>query len=181
MTAGCPISARCWQRRATTALSFPQSPLRCCGSSTTVEATAFKPWEQAARKTGASAPGFSSRQVRPSDRGRRCILLSSGRLPPLGLFSSEYNGRSRRRASRRSGYQARMSADKTILKVHDSREQEQATLRYWQSLPMGERLTAVWDASEAAYSFAAAFKGDSPDYDARRLARTLTRVERPRR
>lgn len=74
-----------------------------------------------------------------------------------------------------------MSADKTILRVDDPREQEQATLRYWQSLPLGERLSAVWDASEAAYSFAAAFKGDSRDYDARRLERTLTRVERPRR
>lgn len=74
-----------------------------------------------------------------------------------------------------------MSSDKTILRIHDHREQEQATLRYWQSLPLGERLSAVWDASEAAYSFAAAFKGGLPDYDARRLERTLTRVERPRR
>jgi hypothetical protein len=74
-----------------------------------------------------------------------------------------------------------MDRDKTILKIDDPREQEQATLRYWQSLPLGDRLTAVWDASEAAYSFAAAFKGGPRDYDARRLERTLTRVERPRR
>lgn len=74
-----------------------------------------------------------------------------------------------------------MSSDKTILRIDDPREQEQATLRYWQSLPLGERLSAVWDLSEAAWSFAAAFKGGPPDYDARRLERTLTRVERPRR
>jgi hypothetical protein len=74
-----------------------------------------------------------------------------------------------------------MSPDKTVLRINDPREQEQATLRYWQSLPLGERLSAVWDVSEAAYSFAAAFKGGSPDYDACRLERTLTRVERPRR
>jgi hypothetical protein len=74
-----------------------------------------------------------------------------------------------------------MSSGKTILKFSNPREQEQATLRYWQSLPLGERLSAVWDASEAAYSFAAAFKGGPPGYDARRLERTLTRVERPRR
>ena len=60
-----------------------------------------------------------------------------------------------------------MSPDKTIMKIDDPREQEQATLRYWQSLPLGERLSAVWDASEAAYSFAAAFKGGAPDHDAR--------------
>ncbi len=66
-----------------------------------------------------------------------------------------------------------MSSDKQVLRVDDLREQEQATLRYWQSLPLGERLSAVWDASEAAYSFAAPFNGDSRDYDARREKRTL--------
>jgi hypothetical protein len=74
-----------------------------------------------------------------------------------------------------------MSDDKDVLRVADPREQEQATLHYWQSLPLGERLSAVWDASEAAYTFAAAFKGDPRDYDARRLERTLTRVEGSRR
>lgn len=72
-----------------------------------------------------------------------------------------------------------MSSGKTILRIDDPGEQEQATLRYWQSLPLGERLSAVWDAGEAAHSFAAAFKGGPRD--ARRLERTLTRVERPRR
>lgn len=74
-----------------------------------------------------------------------------------------------------------MSPDKKILRIDDPRQQEQATLRFWQSLPLGERLSAVWDASEAAYSFAAAFKGGPRDYDARRLERTVTRVERPQR
>jgi len=75
----------------------------------------------------------------------------------------------------------RMDPDKTILRIYDPRAQEQATIRYWQNLPLGDRLAAVWDASEAAYSFAAAFKGGSPDHDARRFERTITRVERPRR
>lgn len=74
-----------------------------------------------------------------------------------------------------------MSSDKTIQRVLDPREQEQATIRYWQSLPLGDRLSAVWDASEAAYSFAAAFKGGPPDHDGRPFERTLTRVQRPRR
>jgi hypothetical protein len=73
-----------------------------------------------------------------------------------------------------------MNPDKTILRIDDPRLQEQATLRYWQSLPPGERLSAVWDVSDAAYSFAAAFKG-GPGHDARRFDRTLTRVQRPRR
>ena len=33
-----------------------------------------------------------------------------------------------------------MRPDKTILRIDDPREQEEATLRYWQSLPLGERL-----------------------------------------
>jgi hypothetical protein len=74
-----------------------------------------------------------------------------------------------------------MSSDKTIQRVLDPREQEQANIRYWQSLSLGDRLSAVWDASEAAYSFAAAFKGGPPDHDARQSERTLTRVQRPRR
>lgn len=74
----------------------------------------------------------------------------------------------------------KMSSDRMIRRIDDPGEQEKATLRYWHSLPMGERLTAVWDASEAAYSFAAAFKGGAPGHDAHRLERTLTRVQRPR-
>ena len=52
-----------------------------------------------------------------------------------------------------------MSIDKRVRKVRDTRQQQRETYLYWQSLPIGDRLTAVWDVSEAAYSFAAAFKG----------------------
>jgi len=46
------------------------------------------------------------------------------------------------------------------------------TYRYCKSLPIGDRLTAVWDASEAAYAFAAAFKG-APLNDGRGSERLL--------
>ena len=49
--------------------------------------------------------------------------------------------------------------DKTIRRVTDLEEQEAETYRYWQSRPIGERLAAVCELSEAAYTFAAAFKG----------------------
>jgi len=73
-----------------------------------------------------------------------------------------------------------MSIDKTIRRVVDLEEQQLETYRYWQSQPVGVRLSAVWDASEAAYAFAAAFKGVPAD-DARKSERTLTRVQRSRR
>ena len=41
----------------------------------------------------------------------------------------------------------------------DPEQQQRETYLYWPSLPVGDRLSAVWDVSEAAYSFAAAFKG----------------------
>src|ERR1019366_2940516 len=44
-------------------------------------------------------------------------------------------------------------------------EQEAETYRYWQSRSVGERLVAVCELSEAAYSFAAAFKGVPADDD----------------
>jgi hypothetical protein len=49
--------------------------------------------------------------------------------------------------------------DKTIRRVTDLDEQEAESYRYWQSRPVGERLTAICELSEAAYAFAAAFKG----------------------
>ena len=52
-----------------------------------------------------------------------------------------------------------MSTDKTIRRVSDTELQQVETYLYWQSLPVGDRLSAVWAVSEAAYSFAAAFKG----------------------
>ena len=45
--------------------------------------------------------------------------------------------------------------DKTIRRVTDPEEQQMETYRYWQSRPVGERLIAVCELSEAAYAFAA--------------------------
>jgi len=73
-----------------------------------------------------------------------------------------------------------VSIDKTIRRVIDPHEQELESYRYWQSLSVGDRLSAVWDASEAAYAFAAAFKG-APQPDDQRHERPLTRIERTRR
>ena len=66
--------------------------------------------------------------------------------------------------------------DKTIRRVTDPNKQQAETYRYWQRLPVGERLAAVWQASVDAY----AFKGVRLD-DEQRSESTLIRVERPRR
>jgi hypothetical protein len=47
--------------------------------------------------------------------------------------------------------------DKTIRRIIDRRQQQIETYRYWQSLPPGERLSAVCHASTDAYGF----KGNS--------------------
>ena len=73
-----------------------------------------------------------------------------------------------------------MSVDKAIGRVTDLEQQQADTYRYWQSLPIGDRFSAVWDASEAAYGFAAAFKG-VPVNDAQGSERAITRVQRSRR
>jgi hypothetical protein len=65
--------------------------------------------------------------------------------------------------------------DKTIRKIADPTQQQAETYRYWQGRPVGERLTAVWEATAAAY----AFKGVRLD-DRQRSERTLTRVQRAR-
>jgi hypothetical protein len=65
--------------------------------------------------------------------------------------------------------------DKAIRKVTDPKQQQAETYRYWQSLPVGDRLSAVWQASVDAY----AFKGVRMD-DEQRSERTLTRVQRTR-
>jgi hypothetical protein len=49
--------------------------------------------------------------------------------------------------------------DKTIRRVTHGCEQQAETYRYWQSRPVGERLVAVCELTEAAYSFAADFQG----------------------
>jgi len=73
-----------------------------------------------------------------------------------------------------------MSIDKTIRRVSDPAEQELETYRYWQSQSVGDRLTAVWDTSAAAYAFAAAFKG-ARSRDDQGHERPLARIERTRR
>ena len=72
-----------------------------------------------------------------------------------------------------------MSKDKTIRRITDPEQQQAEVYRYWQSLPVGDRLSAVWDASEAAYGFAAAFRG-VPVNDAQRSERAITRLQRSR-
>lgn len=73
-----------------------------------------------------------------------------------------------------------MGMDKTIRKVTNPNEQQLETYRYWQSQSVGDRLSAVWDVSEAAYAFAAAFKG-APCHDDQGYERPLARIERARR
>jgi hypothetical protein len=58
-----------------------------------------------------------------------------------------------------------MAMDKTIRRVTDLEQQEEETYRYWQSRPVGERLIAVCELSQAAYDFAASFKKGSSDDD----------------
>lgn len=53
--------------------------------------------------------------------------------------------------------------DKTLRRVTDVEEQQAETYRYWQSRPIGERLLAVCELSEAAYAFARDFRGASPN------------------
>jgi DNA-binding beta-propeller fold protein YncE len=72
-----------------------------------------------------------------------------------------------------------MSADKTICRVTNTEEQQTETYRYWHSLSVGERLSAVWEVSQAAYAFAAAFKENLTN-DAQGSERTITRVQRSR-
>ncbi len=68
-----------------------------------------------------------------------------------------------------------MRIDRTIRKVTDLKQQQAETYRYWQSLPVGDRLVAVWKASADAY----AFMGVRLD-DEQRSDRTLTRVQHAR-
>jgi len=66
-----------------------------------------------------------------------------------------------------------LSAEKTVRRFSNHGEQKAETNRYWNGLSAGERLLAVWDATQTAY----ALKGVT--YDAtRRSEATLTRVQR---
>jgi hypothetical protein len=69
--------------------------------------------------------------------------------------------------------------DKTVRRVTDPAEQELETYRYWQSRPVGERLVAVCELSEAAYAFAADFKG-APAHDDQGLQGPSSPAERER-
>ena len=62
--------------------------------------------------------------------------------------------------------------DKTIRRVTDLKQQQAETYRYWQSVPPGDRLTAVCELSLAAYGF----KGVR--FDGPRPERTLVRFKR---
>ena len=73
-----------------------------------------------------------------------------------------------------------MIADKQVRKVTDAEQQQRETYLYWQTLSVGDRFSAVWDVSEAAYSFAAAFKGVRIDA-AKRSERPVTRIQRAQR
>jgi hypothetical protein len=64
--------------------------------------------------------------------------------------------------------------DKTLRKVTDFEEQDAETYRYWQSLPVGDRLSAVCDASFDAY----AFQGVRLDAG-KRSERLLVRIQHP--
>lgn len=70
--------------------------------------------------------------------------------------------------------------DKTIRRVTDLEEQQAETYRYWQSRPVGERLLAVCELSEAAYAFAADFKG-ALAHDDQGLQRPSSRAQHKRR
>jgi hypothetical protein len=65
--------------------------------------------------------------------------------------------------------------DKTIRRVNDLEEQQAETYRYWQLRPVGERLIAVCELSEAAYAFAEDFKG-APAHDEQRLQGPTSRL-----
>ena len=73
-----------------------------------------------------------------------------------------------------------MSETRTIQRIQNPEQQSREAIEYWRSRPVGERLSAVWDLSEAAYSFAASFREVRTD-DAQRPQRSLTRVQRAAR
>jgi hypothetical protein len=72
-----------------------------------------------------------------------------------------------------------MTMDKTIRRVTDPEQQDAETYRYWQSRPVGERLLAVCELSEAAYAFTANFKG-APAHDDQGFQGSPSGTERER-
>ena len=73
-----------------------------------------------------------------------------------------------------------MSETRCIRRIQDPEQQSRETIEYWRSRPVGERLSEVWDLSEAAYSFAVSFREVRTDA-AQRPQRSLTRVQRATR
>jgi hypothetical protein len=66
-----------------------------------------------------------------------------------------------------------LSVDKTIRIVTDFKEQRAETYRYWQSVPIGERLNAVMEHSKTLYT------RRGMRFDGPRPPRDIVRVERP--
>jgi hypothetical protein len=62
--------------------------------------------------------------------------------------------------------------DKTIRIVTDFKEQQAETYRYWQSVPVGERLNAIMQLSKTAYSMR------GMRFDGPRPPRNIVRLER---
>ncbi len=67
-----------------------------------------------------------------------------------------------------------MAMDKTIRRVTDTAKQDAENYRYWQSLSVGDRLTAVWDLSAAAYSFAESFNGEPSERGLRKYCKKVS-------
>ncbi|MGB7189618.1 MAG: hypothetical protein WBD10_05740 [Acidobacteriaceae bacterium] len=65
--------------------------------------------------------------------------------------------------------------DKTIRIFDSHREMKAQEYRYWQSRPVHERMDAVTELTIAAY------KMKDPDFNVRRLQRTLVVLQRPQR
>ena len=65
-----------------------------------------------------------------------------------------------------------MSMDKTIRKITDFQAQKRETYRYWQSVPIGERIIAICELSKTAYSLKGVGLAGS------RSPRHIVRVER---
>jgi len=62
--------------------------------------------------------------------------------------------------------------DKTIRVVTDFKEQQAETYRYWQSVPVGERLDAIMKLSKTSYSMR------GMRFDGPRSPRHIVRIER---
>jgi len=65
------------------------------------------------------------------------------------------------------------TVDKILRVVTDLKEQQAETYRYWQSVPVGERLNAVMELSKTLYTM----RGMRFD-DGQRPSRNIVRIER---